>query len=183
MSKGKLRIRIDSSSGSPAGAEAAYILRRLAARAGAYAPGIQESLFYAIAQNYQGSSLPRVEQWLSANSKQFAHLGYNIVAKLDATPCDKLKTWVDQGMGFRAAVLTVDGRTLYKNSSLPSVHAVALVRHDETSGIVDDELEHGVVMVDAMVGRQRFSAVPSTLAHAHYQRKCQTLRMFWAGYS
>ena len=183
MSKGKLRIHIDSSKGSPAGAEAAYILRRLAARAGAYAPGIQESLFYSIAQNYQGSSLDRVEQWLSAHSKQLAHLGYNIVAKLTAIESDEVKTWVDQGMGYRAAVLTVDARTLYKNSSLPSVHAVALVRHDETSGIDDEELAHGVIMVDAMVGRQRFSTVPDTLARAHFQRKCQTLRMFWTGYS
>lgn len=183
MSKGKLRIRIDSSRGSPAGAEAAYILRRLAARAGTYAPGIQESLFYSVAQSLHGTSLERVEKWLNQNSKQLSHLGYNIQARRNAIASAQVGAWVSEGQGFRAAVLAVDARKLYNDSSLPTRHAVALIHHDETSGIDDDELAHGLVMVDAMIGRQRFNQLPDTLARAHFQHKYETLSIFWAGYS
>lgn len=184
MSKGKLRIRIDSSRGSPAGAEAAYILRRLAARAGSYAPGIQESLFYAIGQNYKGSTLPRVEEWLSKHSRQLAQLGYHILSRLDAVRSGDLIKWVEQGAGYRAALLAVDACKLYNDKSLPISHAVALIHHDETSGIEDD-LPHGVVMVDAGVGRPRFSGVPDmpTLTRAHLQHKHQSVLLYWTGHS
>ena len=182
VSKGKLRIRIDSSRDSPAGAEAAYLLRRLAARAGAYAPGIQEYLFYEIAQNANGSTLDKVEHWLHIQSGKLANLGYQILAKRTAYPSAEIVDWVDKGLGYRAAVLAVDGRKLYEDSSGPSSHAVALMRHDETSGIGED-MEHGVVMIDAMPGKTRFQPVPKTLARAHFVYKYQTILMFWTGYS
>ena len=182
MSEGKLRIRIDSSRDSSAGAEAAYILRRLAARAGAYAPGIQEYLFYEIAQNANGSTLDKVEHWLHVQSAKLAYLGYQIHAKRTAYPSNEIVNWVDEGMGYRAAVLAVDGSKLYKDSSMGSGHAVGLIRHDETSGITTD-MDPGVVMVDAYPSRPRFAPVPDTLARAHVVFKYQTILMFWAGYS
>lgn len=185
MSKGKLRIRIDSSRGSPAGAEAAYILRRLAARAGAYAPGIQESLFYAIGQNNKGATLTLVGEWLRKNSRQLAQLGYHIVHRLEAVRSGELIKWVEAGEGYRAALLGVDAVKLYGDKSLSVSHAVALIRHDETSGIADDDLPHGVVMVDAGIGRPRFSKVPdiSKLTRAHLQHKHQTILMYWTGHA
>jgi hypothetical protein len=183
VSEGKLRIHIGSSRGSPAGAEAAYILRRLAARAGSYAPGIQESLFNEIARRHNGSTLDKVHAWLEGNSGKLAYFGYQVISKRANYAADELVGWVADGMGFRAAVLGVDARKLYKDASLPSGHAVALVRHDETSGIGDEQLDHGVVMVDAMVGRDRVSAVPATLERAHFAQKRQTILMYWTGYS
>lgn len=184
MSKGKLRIRIDSSRDSSAGASAAYILRRLAARAGAYAPGIQEYLFYEIAMNNNGSNLDKVELWLQRQSQKLSYLGYQILAKRTAAPSEGIKNWVEEGMGYRAAVMAVNGKVLYGDKSAPEYHAIGLIRHDETSGIDDQfELDHGAVLVDAYPNRPRFDKVPDKLAKAHFAFKYQTILIFWAGYS
>lgn len=181
--KAKLVIRLESSADSAAGAVTAYLLRRLAARAGAYAPGIQENLFYEIAQNANGSTLDKAERWVHAHSGDLAMLGYNILPRRTAAPTADVIQWVEEGAGFRAAVLAVEGTRLYSNNSLSMAHAVALMWSDHTAGIPDPALGSGLVMVDAWPAIPKFRRPPGMLDKAHRAYKYATLLLYWAGYS
>ncbi len=180
----KLVIRLDSSRRSAAGAATAYLLRRLAARAGAYAPGIHEFLFNEIAHSY-GTSLDRVEKWLHIQSEKFAALGYQIRSRRTAAPAGDVLAWVNEGNGFRASILIVDGTQLYSKSDPSVTHAVALIYNDPTSGIGDQNLERGLVMIDPWPGLDKFSAVPDgkLLDAAHRVNKYDALLLFWTGHS
>ena len=113
----KLVIPIESTRSSCAGTVAAFIMRRLASRAGAYAPGIQEHLFYQVSQRPLGISLESVEGWLRSKSGTLTDLGYYIYARRIAAPTPDLAEWIQDGKGYRAAILSVDGRRLYSGAS------------------------------------------------------------------
>ena len=49
-----------------AGAATAYLLRRIAYRAGAYAPGIQEHMFHELNTATEGGSIEKVHRWFNA---------------------------------------------------------------------------------------------------------------------
>jgi hypothetical protein len=177
-----LVIRLESSSDSAAGAVAAYLLRRLAARAGAYAPGIQENLFYEIAQNANGSNLDKVERWIASNSGKLSVLGYQFLCRRVAAATEDVIGWIEEGKGYRAAILAVDGTRLYGNESTSSSHAVALLINDATAGIADKKVESGLLMADAWPGIARFTRPPRTLDRAHLAYKYGTLLLSWTGH-
>jgi len=180
--KGKLVIRLESSELSPAGAAAAYLLRRIAARAGSYAPGIQEHLFYEMGQRSNGVSLDQVQTWVKAHSSDLSNLGYYILVRPLAAPTVGIKRWVAEGAGYRAAILATDGARLHQDKKLTGTHAVGLTVHDATSGIDDESLGNGLLMVDAWPGKTKFSSPPATLDVAHRAQKYRTLLMYWSGH-
>lgn len=181
--KAKLVIRLESSADSAAGAVAAYLLRRLAARAGAYAPGIQENLFYEIAQNANGSTLDKVERWFESNSGKLSVLGYQFRCRRVAAPTEDVISWVEDGQGYRAAILAVDGTRLYSNKATSTSHAVALMINDATAGIADQNVDSGLLMVDAWPGIAKFTRPPKTLDRAHITYKYSTLLLNWTGHA
>ncbi|MCG8420140.1 MAG: hypothetical protein MJE77_19595 [Proteobacteria bacterium] len=180
--KGKLVIRLESSRSSSAGAAAAYLMRRLAARAGSYAPGIQEHLFYEIGQRFNGVGLEQVERWIQAHSDTLSTLGYYILARRVSVPTDAVKEWTARGNGYRAAILMTDGTTLHNDSSLSTSHAVGLTVNDSTSGVADAAPKNGLLMVDPWPGLAKFSNPPATLDRAHRAHKYRALLLYWAGY-
>lgn len=183
----KLVIPVESSRSACSGAVAAYLMRRLAARAGAYAPGIQEHLFFQIGQRPIGANLDSVESWLRTHGGVLTDLGYYIVQRRLAAPTDALGTWVQEGRGYRAAVLSVDGRALYNGDTRSEGDAVGLTLHDATSGIADGALPAGVaseslVMVDPWPGVSRVGRPPQSLDRAHRAHKYAALLLYWSGY-
>ena len=58
------------------GATTAYLLRRIAYRAGAYAPGIQEFMFHELNTSREGGSLEKVQRWFSSRVSMLHQLGY-----------------------------------------------------------------------------------------------------------
>ncbi len=163
------------------------MMRRLASRAGAYAPGIQEHLFWQVSQRPLGMSLESVEGWLRAESRTLSDLGYYIFARRIAAPTPDLSEWLQEGKGYRGAILAVDGRRLYKGASKSEGDAVGLIVYDPTSGIADDNLpaetkDAGVVMIDPWPGVPTFLAPPRTLDIAHGSQKYATLLLYWVGY-
>lgn len=180
--KGKLVIRLESSELSPAGAAAAFLLRRIAARAGSYAPGIQEHLFYEMGQRSNGVSLAQVESWIRKHSAALSNLGYYVLVRQLAAPTTGIKRWVTEGEGYRAAILATDGAKLHQDTSLTTTHAVGLTVNDATSGIADDNLGNGLLMIDAWPGKARFTSPPATLDVAHRSQQYRSLLMYWSGH-
>ena len=180
--QGKLLIKLNSSRSSPAGAATAYLLRRLAARAGSYAPGIQEHLFYELGQRSNGNSLEAVEKWVRGHSASLAALGYYILVRPISAPTERITAWVEEGNGYRAAILSTDASKLHKNGSMVGFHAVGITVNDPTSGVQDSQLTNGLMMVDAWPGMTPFSSPPVTLDVAHRTNKYRALLFYWAGY-
>lgn len=162
-------------------------MRRLAARAGAYAPGIQEHLFYQVSQRPLGVSLESVEGWMRSQGGTLSELGYYVLARREAAPTEELFEWIQDGKGYRAAILGVDGRRLYNGITKSEGDAVGLTLYDATSGIADEQRPEGVgddalVMIDPFPGVPRFLAPPRSLDLAHGSKKYATLLLFWTGY-
>jgi hypothetical protein len=183
----KLVIPIESARSSCAGAVAAFLMRRLAARAGAYAPGIQEHLFFQVSQRPLGVSLDSVEGWMRSRGGTLTELGYYLLARRTAAPTADLADWIKEGKGYRAAVLSVDGRRLYNGVTKSEGDAVGLALYDATSGISDEDrpldvTDTSLVMIDPFPGVPRFLMPPRTLDLAHGAHKYATLLLYWTGY-
>jgi hypothetical protein len=162
-------------------------MRRLAARAGAYAPGIQEHLFYQVSQRPLGASLESVEACLRARGSTFSDLGYYFLARRTAAPTEDLFDWVQEGKGYRAAILSVDGRRLYNGVTRSEGDAVGLTLYDATSGIAEDQrpldvIDASLVMIDPWPGVPTFLMPPRSLDTAHGAQKYATLLLYWTGY-
>jgi len=95
------------------GAAAAYLLRRIAYRAGAYAPGIQEFIF-ADLSNYSvmGGSIDAVQRWFGGRVGDLQELGYRINARRVAEPTATVLDWVKGGVGYRGALVPTTYRQL-----------------------------------------------------------------------
>jgi hypothetical protein len=162
-------------------------MRRLAARAGAYAPGIQEHIFYQVSQRPLGVSLDSVEGWMRARGGVLSDLGYYVLARRTAAPTEDLCDWIQEGKGYRAAVLCVDGRRLYNGVTRSEGDAVGLALYDATSGIAEEDrpmdmVDAALVMIDPWPGVPRFLAPPRSLDIAHGSQKYATLLLYWTGY-
>ncbi|MEM9491845.1 MAG: hypothetical protein AAGC55_22055 [Myxococcota bacterium] len=182
-SKARLVIKLESSRSAGAGALAAYLLRRLASRAGSYAPGIHEHIFFEVTNSSRGGTLGQVEKWLVGRSSIMSELGYYVHQRPVKAPTDDVIEWIDKGDGYRAAILMTDGVALYGNSSLSGRHAVGLSMHDATSGANGNSLEEGLMMIDPWPGLDRFCAPPATLERAHRLSKYSALLMYWIGHA
>lgn len=169
-----------------AGAVTAHLLRRIAYRAGAYAPGIQEQVFHELNNSADGGSIERVQTWYSVRSKTLAQLGYRLQCRRVAMPTPSLLSWVQAGNGFRGVMLPTNFKRLHPTQGGSSVdHAVGITldRLDPGSPDSVDEL----VMIDPWPGvgaaaHDRAKVSPH-LEIAHKERGFHALMYYWIGWS
>ncbi|MEZ4404625.1 MAG: hypothetical protein R3B06_31685 [Kofleriaceae bacterium] len=166
-----------------AGSVAAYLLRRIAFRAGAYAPGIQEYVFFELSNYYiAGGSIDAVQRWFGSRVGDLQDLGYRLNARRVAEPTPTIVDWVREGRGYRGALLPTDYRILHPDEPENIPHAVGL-SVDRLDG-ADDEL----MMVDPWPGTLVKGApdrvkLPGVLESAHRECKFHAIIFYWAGWS
>ncbi len=181
----RITITVPHSSTACAGAAAAFLLRRIAYRAGAYAPGIQEHLFHEVANARAGTTVETVGEWFRQNAGSLQEIGYRFSARRVAERTPGILAWVREGTGYRGAVLPATYGRLHPGvdpgEAEPSPYAV---------GIAIDRLEQSpkddLVMVDPWpgvgAGRDR-CAVPPALEAAHRDRMYHAIIFYWAGWA
>jgi hypothetical protein len=166
-----------------AGAAAGVVMRRIAYRAGAYAPGIQEFLFHDLTTVGSGASIERVLAWMHQHGGELHAMGYRLVCRMvTGQRTDAILGWVKEGAGFRGAVLATEYRRLHPSEPSEVPHAVGV-----TLDRVDAKAPETLVMVDPWPGttngaRDR-GAIPPQLESAHRAQKYGAVILYWAGYS
>jgi len=173
-----------------AGAATAYLLRRIAYRAGAYAPGIQEQIFHELNTSREGGSIEKVQNWFNRRVSSLHELGYRLQCRRVATPTTAILDWVRAGRGYRGAMMPTTYRKLH-----PATGAAGTQLTDEAIphavGITIDRLDaradEDLVMIDPWPGvqgdgRDR-ARVPAALEAAHRDKQFHALVYFWAGWS
>lgn len=182
----RVTIPIFHTSTSSAGAAAAYLLRRIAYRAGAYAPGIQEYVFFDLANyNVMGGSIDAVQRWFGSKIGDLQELGYRLNARRVAEPTPTILDWVKEGRGYRGALLPTNYGRLHPTEPFDAVepgYAVA-VTVDRLEATRDEEL----IMVDPWPGpkngaHERIN-IPADLESAHRENKYNAIIFYWAGWS
>jgi hypothetical protein len=162
-----------------AGAAASFLLRSIATRAGVYAPGIQDRLFFLLQRERYGRDLDRVEGWFRGFSDELQRLGYRLGLRRVAFRTGGILDWVKGGEGHRGAVLAAHGPSLWPCGEIERDHAVAVTVGDKGGGRSGDRL----VVVDPWPGRPRPAKLPETLEAAHRGQKYGSLVVFWSGWS
>jgi len=172
------------------GAVTAYLLRRIAYRAGAYAPGIQENVFHELHTARDGGSLERVQQWFLGRTSSLHELGYRLNCRRIATPTPGIVEWVKGGRGYRGAMLPTNFQRLHPEpgaagEEMPAAgvaHAIGLTV-DRLDAKTDEEL----VAIDpwpGVLGGARDRDRPSAaLEAAHRDRNFHALVFYWTGWS
>lgn len=173
-----------------AGAATAYLLRRIAYRAGAYAPGIQESMFHELNTSREGGSIEKVHHWFNGRVSSLHELGYRLQCRRVATPTSALVEWVKAGKGYRGAMLPTEYRRLHPEPGTAGAdvvgdmlpHAVGITV-DRLDAKADEEL----VMIDPWPGvkggaKDRRKVSPA-LEVAHRARSFHALVYYWVGWS
>jgi hypothetical protein len=178
----RVAIEVQHSETATAGAAGAYLLRRIAYRAGSYAPGIQEHLFFEM-QGYMGRSIDTVAEWFKRNVSSFQEIGYRFSARRVAERTSGILAWVREGAGYRGAVIPASYRKLHPGATVatePTTYAVGL-GIDRLDGAAKDDL----VLVDPWpgVGNRDRLGVPPTLDAAHRDGNYHALIFYWAGWS
>jgi hypothetical protein len=173
-----------------AGAATAYLLRRIAYRAGAYAPGIQEFMFHELNTSREGGSLEKVQRWFSTRVSSLHELGYRLQCRRVSTPTAAILDWVKAGRGYRGAMLPTNYKKLHP---IPGSAGKDLlddsVQH--AVGITIDRLEakgdEDLVMIDPWPGvkgdAKDKAAVPAQIEQAHRDREFHALVYYWVGWS
>lgn len=173
-----------------AGAATAYLLRRIAYRAGAYAPGIQEIVFHELNTQREGGTIEKVQRWFSSRVSSLHELGYRLQCRRVATPTPAIVDWVRTGRGYRGALLPTAFTKLHPEvgaaggdyqSDDAVAHAVGL-----TMDRVDQKGDEEMVMIDPWPGVSGATdrvRVPTTLDAAHRERNYHALVYFWTGWS
>jgi hypothetical protein len=178
----RVRIPVFHTETACPGAVTAFLLRRIAYRAGAYAPGIQEVLFHDLTTHRSGAWLTKVQGWMQAQTHSFHRLGYRLYFKWCAEKTEALGAWVRDGRGYRGATLATRYDILHPNGSAPSSieHAVGLAV-DRLPGRTEDEL----VMIDPWPGTGAPDTVPvaPNLDVARRDKRFNALMFFWVGWS
>ena len=179
----RVRVPVFHTAQACAGAVTAYLLRHIAYRAGAYAPGIQEVLFHELTTTAAGSMLGRVQGWMEARTSTFHGLGYRLHAKWIAEKSEPLAKWVREGRGYRGATLATDYGVLHPKGSKEDrglEHAVGLA-FDR----LPDGKEEELVMIDPWpgVGNPDRVKVPPNLDVARRDHKFNALLFYWVGWS
>jgi len=177
---------VPHSSTACAGAASAFLLRRIAYRAGAYAPGIQEQLFHEVTTPQSGTSVETVADWFKRRVSDLQEIGYRFSARRVAERTPGILAWVREGSGYRGAVLPATYGRLHPGIDsgeggdiLP--YAIGLA-FDRIDGAPKDDL----VMVDPWPGmgggRDRCPVHPA-LEAAHRDRSYHAIIFYWAGWS
>jgi hypothetical protein len=172
------------------GAATAYLLRRIAYRAGAYAPGIQEHMFHELNTTNEGGTLERVQRWFAARVSALHELGYRLQCRRVATPTMAILEWVRAGRGYRGAMLPTSFKKLHPQpgaagndifeDGVPHAVGITIDRLEPTS---DEDL----VMIDPWPGviggaRDR-GKVPPMIESAHREKNFHALVYYWVGWS
>ncbi|MDX2086858.1 MAG: hypothetical protein SFX73_03360 [Kofleriaceae bacterium] len=172
-----------------AGAATAYLLRRIAYRAGAYAPGIQEFIFHELNTSREGGSIEKVQHWFTSRQGNMHELGYRLNCRRVATPTPAILEWVKGGRGYRGAMLPTNFKKLHpepgaagEDLSGESVsHAIGL-----TYDRLDPKSDEDLVMIDpwpGLVGARDRDTVHKALESAHKDRNFHALVFYWTGWS
>src|SRR5688572_23610058 len=109
----RLLMPIFHTASACAGAATAYLLRRIAYRAGAYAPGIQEHMFHELHNQRDGGTLDRVQHWFATRVSHLHSLGYRLNCRRVATPTPAILEWVKAGKGYRGAMVPTNYKKLH----------------------------------------------------------------------
>lgn len=181
----RVTIPISHTQTSCAGAAAAYLLRRIAYRAGAYAPGIQEYVFFELT-NYSvlGGTIDGVQRWFASRLGDLQELGYRLNARRVAEPTQTILDWVAEGRGYRGALLPTNyGKMHPAETDVAEVGHCVAVTVDRVEASRDEEL----IVVDPWPGtkngaRDRMS-VPTVLESAHRDNNYKAIIFYWAGWS
>ncbi len=175
-----------------AGAATAYLLRRIAYRAGAYAPGIQEIVFHELNTSREGGSIEKVQRWFSGRVSSLHELGYRLQCRRVATPTAAILDWVKAGRGYRGAMLPTNFKKIHPEPGAagPDDSAYNSVAH--AVGVTVDRLDpkdrdEALVMIDPWPGvigeaADRMPVSPA-LEAAHRDRNFHALVYYWTGWS
>ncbi len=174
-----------------AGAATAYLLRRIAYRAGAYAPGIQEIIFHELNTSREGGSIEKVQRWFSGRVSSLHELGYRLQCRRVATPTSAVLEWVKAGRGYRGAMLPTNFKKLH-----PQAGAAGAELQDEhvlhAVGVTMDRIDpkdrdEDLVMIDPWPGvigdAPDRGKVHASLEAAHRDRNFHALVYYWTGWS
>jgi len=131
------------------GASASYVLKRIAYRAGAYAPGIHESILHELHEPRHGSTPDETERWLHGRLAALRELGYRFEARRVTSPTEALVDWVEHGGGFRGVVLAARelravGLT-FEGREAGGDGALVLVDPSSRDGVARTRVERGAV--------------------------------------
>jgi hypothetical protein len=185
----RLLVPVFHTSTACPGAVTAYLLRRIAYRAGAYAPGIQEIIFHELNTAREGSTIEKVQRWFGGRVGTLHELGYRLQYRRVATPTGALVDWVRAGAGYRGAMLATNYKKLHPIPGTAGEEAVDDFPH--AVGLTIDRLEQKgdqeLVMIDPWPGvkgdaRDRGKVSPA-LESAHRDRSFQALVYYWVGWS
>lgn len=172
------------------GAATAYLLRRIAYRAGAYAPGIQEFMFHELNTSREGGTLEKVQRWFATRVSSLHELGYRLQCRRVATPTAAILDWVKAGRGYRGAMLPTNYKKLHPipGSAGKDVlddavaHAVGITI-DRIEATADEDL----VMIDPWPGvtgdAKDRAPVHAQIESAHRDRNFHALVYYWVGWS
>jgi hypothetical protein len=171
-----------------AGAVTAFLLRRIAYRAGAYAPGIQEHIFHELNTSREGGTIDRVQRWFAGHSSMLHQLGYRLQCRRVATPTPAILDWVRSGRGYRGAMLPTNYKKLHTPGASGQeidddsvVHAVGIAVDR-----LDPKADEDLVMIDpwpGFHGDPERGMVSPAIEAAHRDRNFHALVYFWAGWS
>jgi hypothetical protein len=171
------------------GAATAYLLRRIAYRAGAYAPGIQEQIFHELNTSRDGGNIEKVQRWFNGRVSMLHELGYRLQCRRVATPTSAILEWVRGGKGYRGAMLPTTFKKLHPEPGAGGDAGDDTLGH--AVGITIDRLEakgdEDLVMIDPWPGvkgdaKDRGKLSPA-LESAHRDKNFHALVYFWVGWS
>ena len=140
-----------------AGAATAYLLRRIAYRAGAYAPGIQEIVFHELNTSREGGSIEKVQRWFAGRVTALHELGYRLQCRRVATPTSAILEWVKAGRGYRGAMLPTAFKKIHPEPGAAGMDDKADESVAHAVGITIDrldpkDLDEDLVMIDPWPG-------------------------------
>ena len=172
------------------GSATAYLLRRIAYRAGAYAPGIQEFMFHELNTSRDGGTIEKVQHWFNGRVSNLHELGYRLQCRRVATPTQAVLQWVKEGKGYRGAMLPTEFKRIHPDPAAAGMdshpdmvaHAVGI-----TVDRIDPKGDEELVMIDPWPGvvggaKDRAKISPG-LELAHRARNFHSLVYFWVGWS
>jgi hypothetical protein len=172
------------------GAATAYLLRRIAYRAGAYAPGIQEGMFHELNTSREGGTIEKVQRWFNGRVSSLHELGYRLQCRRVATPTSALLDWVKAGKGYRGVMLPTEFGRLHPEPGASGEDVLGdAVSH--AVGITIDRLDakgdEDLVMIDPWPGvkggAKDRGPVHRQLELAHRARNFHALVYYWVGWS
>jgi hypothetical protein len=172
------------------GAATAYLLRRIAYCAGAYAPGIQEHIFHELNTSQHGGTIEKVQRWFSGRVSSLHELGYRLQCRRVALQTHALLDWVKAGKGYRGAMLPTEFNKIHPEPGASGqdvlgdtvAHAIGL-----TMDRLDPKGAEDLVMIDPWPGvvgdAKDRGAVHPNLPTAHRARQFHALVYYWVGWS